>query len=62
MKMITGLIEKTSGEILFEGRPIELNPMTYKSRIGYVPEEPQLYTHLSGFEYLVMVAQLRGLP
>jgi ABC-2 type transport system ATP-binding protein len=31
------------------------------SVIGYVPEEPQLYTHLSGAEYLVMVAQLRGL-
>ena len=36
--------------------------IAYKSRIGYVPEEPQLYTHLSGVEYLEMVAQLRGLP
>jgi ABC-2 type transport system ATP-binding protein len=30
--------------------------------MGYVPEEPYLYTHLSGLEYLTMVAQLRGLP
>ena len=30
--------------------------------MGYVPEEPQLYTHLSGAEYLTMVAQLRNLP
>ena len=29
--------------------------------MGYVPEEPHLYTHLSGLEYLVMVSQLRGL-
>jgi ABC-2 type transport system ATP-binding protein len=28
---------------------------------GYVPEEPHLYTHLSGMEYLVMVAQLRDM-
>ena len=62
MKMITGLIEMTAGEILFAGQRIQHDPMTYKSRIGYVPEEPQLYTHLSGNEYLVMVAQLRGLP
>lgn len=62
MKMITGLIELDSGEILFEGLPIHRGLIAYKSRIGYVPEEPQLYTHLSGSEYLTMVAQLRGLP
>jgi ABC-2 type transport system ATP-binding protein len=62
MKMITCLIERDSGEILFEGKPIEENVMTYKRRMGYVPEEPHLYTHLSGFEYLGMVAQLRDLP
>jgi ABC-2 type transport system ATP-binding protein len=62
MKMITGLIEMTSGEILFDGRRIENDPIAYKQRIGYVPEEPHLYAHLTGLEYLVMVGQLRGLP
>jgi ABC-2 type transport system ATP-binding protein len=61
MKLATGLIEPTSGEILFAGRPIKENPMAYRQRIGYVPEEPHLYMHLSGLEYLVMVAQLRDL-
>src|SRR5246500_3504681 len=58
MKMITGLIEMTSGEILFEGVPIQRNPVSYKQRMGYVPEEPHLYPHLTGLEYLVMVGQL----
>jgi ABC-2 type transport system ATP-binding protein len=62
MKMITGLLQMTSGEILFDGRPIQHDPMAYKQRTGYVPEEPHLYAHLSGLEYLVMVGQLRGLP
>jgi len=62
MKMITGLIERTSGEILFQGQSIDDDPMAYKRRMGYVPEEPYLYNHLSGLEYLTMVAQLRGLP
>jgi ABC-2 type transport system ATP-binding protein len=62
MKMITGLIETTSGEVLFEGTPIQQDLMVYKQRMGYVPEEPHLYTHLSGLEYLVMVPQLRNLP
>jgi ABC-2 type transport system ATP-binding protein len=61
MKMATGLIEPTSGEILFEGQPIKTDPMAYRQRLGYVPEEPHLYTHLSGMEYLVMVAELRDM-
>jgi ABC-2 type transport system ATP-binding protein len=62
MKMITALIEMSSGEISFEGKPIQIDLMAYKQRLGYVPEEPHLYTHLSGLEYLSMVAQLRNLP
>jgi len=61
MKMITGLLEMTSGEILFDGVPIQRNLLAWKQRMGYVPEEPHLYGHLSGLEYLVMVGQLRGL-
>ncbi|WP_321475109.1 ABC transporter ATP-binding protein [uncultured Paludibaculum sp.] len=61
MKMITGLMEATSGEILFHGERIQHDLVVYKQRMGYVPEEPHLYAHLSGLEYLVMVGQLRGL-
>jgi ABC-2 type transport system ATP-binding protein len=62
MKMITGLMEMTSGEILFDGQPIGRDLIAYKRRFGYVPEEPHLYSHLSGQEYLTMVGQLRELP
>jgi ABC-2 type transport system ATP-binding protein len=62
LKMIAGLIEIGSGEILFCGQPIRRDLIAHKKRMGYVPEEPYLYTHLSGLEYLTMVAQLRGLP
>ena len=62
MKMITGLIEMTSGAILFDGEPIQRDSIAYKQRMGYVPEEPHLYAHLTGLEYLTMVGQLRNLP
>jgi len=61
MKMITALIEPSSGGVLFQGRPIREDLIRYRQQMGYVPEEPHLYTHLSGLEYLVMVAQLRGM-
>lgn len=62
MKMITGLLAMTSGDILFNGRPVHGDLIAWKQRLGYVPEEPYLYSHLSGLEYLVMVGQLRDLP
>lgn len=62
MKMITGLLEMTSGEILWNGQKIRHDLIAYKQRMGYVPEEPHLYAHLTGLEYLTMVGQLRELP
>ena len=62
MKMITALIEMSAGQILFDGAPIHQDLIAFKQRMGYVPEEPHLYPHLSGLEYLVMVGQLRNLP
>ena len=62
MKMITALLQPSAGKILFNGQPIETDLPTFKQRMGYVPEEPHLYAHLSGLEYLVMVGQLRDLP
>jgi ABC-2 type transport system ATP-binding protein len=62
MKMITALMEPSSGEILFDGAPIHQDLIAFKQRLGYVPEEPHLYAHLSGLEYLGMVGLLRNLP
>jgi ABC-2 type transport system ATP-binding protein len=60
--MIAGLIEPTDGTILFDGEPIQSNRIRHKQRLGYVPEEPHMYSHLTGLEYLTMVAHLRDLP
>ena len=62
IKMIAGLLDTTSGDITFNGRSIDDDLIAWKERVGYVPEEPHLYGHPSGLEYLVMVGQLRDLP
>ncbi len=61
VKMIVGLLRADDGRVLFNGRDIRDDMIAYRSVIGYVPEEAQLYTYLSGLEYLQLVGRLRGL-
>ena len=62
IKIITGLLEADEGEVLYRGQPIHRDIEAFKAVVGYVPEEPHLYLHLSGGEYLELVGQLRGIP
>ena len=62
VKMIIGLIQPTRGKVFFQGRDIHDDLAGYRSQLGYVPEEAQVYTHLSGLEYLQLVGRLRGMP
>jgi ABC-2 type transport system ATP-binding protein len=62
VKMLTGLLEPSRGRVLFHGEDIRKDLVSYRKRLGYVPEEPNLYPYLSGREYLEMVGILRGIP
>jgi len=62
VKMLTGLLEPTSGHIFFHGEDVRHDLKSFQRRIGYVPEEPHLYPHLSGREYLQLAGRLRGIP
>jgi ABC-2 type transport system ATP-binding protein len=59
---VAGLIEPSAGSLCLDDVQLADDPVTYKRRIGYVPEEPHLYTHLTATEYLMLVGRLRGLP
>jgi ABC-2 type transport system ATP-binding protein len=61
INMVVGLLEPTSGSVSLFGRELGSDPDGYKRRIGYVPEEPHLYTHLTAPEYLGLVGRLRQL-
>src|SRR5579872_5535395 len=62
VKVLTGLIEATDGEIFFRGRKVREDWVGFQRSLGYVPEEPHLYPHLAGREYLQLVGRLRGIP
>ena len=62
IRMLASLLEPTTGEILLEGHDIRDDIYAYKKRLGYVPEQAEIYPHLSAYDYLVMVGRLRRLP
>src|SRR5882757_2329990 len=61
VKIITGLLQPNEGRVLFHGRNIRDDLVSFRAAFGYVPEEAHLYTYLSGLEYLQLVGRLRGL-
>jgi ABC-2 type transport system ATP-binding protein len=61
VKMLTGLLEPTRGQVLYQGRSVRTDLVAYKRRLGYIPEEANLYPHLTGYEYLELVGLLRGI-
>lgn len=61
VKMLTGLIDPSDGQIFYRGRSVYEDFTAFQHRIGYVPEESHLYPHLSGREYLQLVGRLRGM-
>ena len=56
MKMITGFIPATSGEILVSGMPVGTDQLNPKQKIGYLPENNPLYLDMYVREYLDFVA------
>lgn len=61
VKIILGLINEYDGQIKIFGKDIKDNPVEYKKHIGYVPEIPELYESLTGYEYLTFLGEIYGL-
>ncbi|MBZ5583590.1 MAG: ABC transporter ATP-binding protein [Acidobacteriia bacterium] len=62
VKIITGLLEPTTGRVLLDGKDIRDDLIGFRRRLGYVPEEAILYSYLTGLEYLQLMGRLRSLP
>ena len=62
IKILAGLLEKTSGQIFYQGEDICKDEFAFKKKIGYVPEQSEIYPHLSACDYLLLVGRLRRIP
>jgi len=61
MKMITGYLEPTAGDINVNGIDVTKNPLDAKRKIGYLPESNALYYDMYIREYLGFIADIHQL-
>lgn len=61
IKVVVGLLSMDRGTVLVDGQDIAQDPLSYKARVGYAPEDPSLPEYLTAEEFLGYVARIRGL-
>ena len=60
MNILTGYLSATAGTVKVAGHDIAEEPLEAKKAIGYLPEQPPLYPEMTVQEYLLFVAELKG--
>ena len=60
MNILTGFLSMTSGSVSIAGLDILDNPLEAKKHIGYLPEQPPLYTDMTVEEYLIFIYNLKN--
>ena len=61
MKMITGFLAMTVGDVRVCGHDVETNPMAAQKRMGYLPEGAPAYGEMTPIDFLRFIAEIRGL-
>ena len=62
LKACCGLLKATEGTILIDGKSIAEDPNGCKKEMAYIPDNPDLYDFLTGYDYLNFVADVYGVP
>jgi len=62
MRMIAGIMCPTSGQVLYDGVPIQTLGEGYRDVFGFLPQEFGFYPEFTVKDYLAYVAALKGLP
>ncbi len=60
MRMITGFLAPSDGQIFIDGQDITQAPVESKKKIGYMPESAPLYGEMIVEDYLKYIAQIHG--
>tara|TARA_B110000014_G_C19964913_1_gene499441 strand:- start:193 stop:912 length:720 start_codon:yes stop_codon:yes gene_type:complete len=61
MKMVTGFISPTSGEIKVKNLSVKDHEYEIKKHIGYLPEGAPQYGEMTAYDFLLFIAKIRGI-
>lgn len=61
LKILAGLLAPSAGTVVIDGIDVEQDPGALASRIGYLPENPPLYTDMSVTAFLTHCGRLKGM-
>ncbi len=59
IKILAGLLAPNEGQVFYMGQNVQKDIYNYKKHLGYVPEQSDIYPHMTAYEYLLMVGRLR---
>ncbi len=62
IKAIMGLINYDQGQIIFDGIDNKTNPIDFKKKVVYIPDNPDLYDSLTGIQFLNFIADIYDKP
>ena len=62
MRMLCGILESTSGEVLLDERDIVSMGADYRNVLGYLPQDFGFYPNYSAKEFMMYIAALKGIP
>lgn len=62
IKAVLGIHDFDHGEIIIDGHSIKKDPLACKSILAYIPDNPDLYEHLTGYQYINFIADLYNIP
>lgn len=60
IKAVCGILQYDSGEIYLDGVSLKENPLLCKSKLAYIPDNPDLYDFMTGIQFLNFVADIFG--
>ncbi|MBI4862112.1 MAG: ABC transporter ATP-binding protein [Candidatus Riflebacteria bacterium] len=62
LRMVTGLLRPTSGTATIAGLDVVSDPEGVKRLVGYLPDNPFIYDHLTVVEFLTFIGDVYGVP
>lgn len=60
IKSIVGILDYEEGEIFIDGHSLRTDPILCKQVTAYIPDNPDLYEHMTGIQYLNFIADIFG--